>query len=58
MAGPVNEFAAIDTDPRTPIRFTLLDRDSEKIRADARIESKEYCEAERWLELPLSQISV
>ena len=58
MAGPVNELTAIDADPRTPIRFTLLDTDSEKIRTDARIESKECCEAETWLVLPLSQLSV
>lgn len=39
MAGPVNEFAAMATDPKMPIRFMLCVTDFVMLRAEAVNES-------------------
>ncbi len=44
IAGPVNEFAAMATDPKTPIRFMLCVTDFVILRAEAVKESKRESE--------------
>lgn len=57
IAGPVKELQAIATDPKMPIRFILSLTECERLRAEARNESKEYCVVPLCLALMLSPTS-